>query len=51
MTRTFWPCLVATVALVAGCMHPRAIEAPAPVQLTPLKTVSTWLGELDAAAR
>ncbi|HKR37175.1 MAG TPA: hypothetical protein VJT10_20175, partial [Steroidobacteraceae bacterium] len=46
MTRIFWPCLVATVALVAGCMHPRAIEAPAEVQLTPLKTISTLQARL-----
>ena len=34
--------LIATSALLAGCMHPRAIEAPEGVQLTPLKTISTF---------
>ena len=33
--------LIATAALAAGCMHPRVIEAPEGVQLTPLKTIST----------
>jgi pimeloyl-ACP methyl ester carboxylesterase len=37
--RTLW--LLATFALLTACMHPRAIEAPADVQLTPLKTIST----------
>jgi len=37
--RTLW--LIATFALLTACMHPRAIEAPADVQLTPLKTIST----------
>jgi len=39
MMRLF--CLTATFALLAACMHPRAIEAPPDVQLTPLKTIST----------
>lgn len=34
-------CLIATLALLSACMHPRVIEAPADVQLTPLKTIST----------
>jgi pimeloyl-ACP methyl ester carboxylesterase len=34
-------CLIAICTLLAACMHPRAIEAPAEVQLTPLKTIST----------
>ena len=34
--------LIATSALVVGCMHPRAIQAPQGVQLTPLKTISTF---------
>ena len=33
--------MVAAFALVAGCMHPRAIQAPEQVHLTPLKTIST----------
>src|SRR5262245_641505 len=33
--------LIATAALAAGCMHPRVIDAPEGVQLTPLKTIST----------
>jgi hypothetical protein len=33
--------LIATSALLVGCMHPRAIEAPREVQLTPLRTIST----------
>jgi pimeloyl-ACP methyl ester carboxylesterase len=33
--------LIAISALVAGCMHPRPIPAPASVQLTPLKTIPT----------
>lgn len=33
--------LIATFSLLAACMHPRAIEAPADVRLTPLKTIST----------
>lgn len=33
--------LIAAFALAAGCMHPRAIQAPEQVQLTPLKTIST----------
>lgn len=37
--RTLW--LIATFALLSACMHPRAIDAPADVQLTPLKTIST----------
>ncbi|HEX4972267.1 MAG TPA: alpha/beta fold hydrolase [Steroidobacteraceae bacterium] len=37
--RTLW--LLATFALLTACMHPRAIEAPADVQLTPLETIST----------
>jgi len=35
------PLLIATVALLAGCMHPRAIQAPEEVRLTPLTTIST----------
>ena len=37
----FWPLLVAAVGLLAGCMHPRAIQAPEEVRLTPLTTIST----------
>lgn len=33
--------ILATLALLSACMHPRAIEAPPDVQLTPLKTIST----------
>jgi pimeloyl-ACP methyl ester carboxylesterase len=40
MTRTFW--LTAILALLNACTHPRAIEAPQDVQLTPLKTISTF---------
>lgn len=38
--------IVATLALFCGCMHPRAIEAPPDVQLTPLKTISTLKARL-----
>jgi pimeloyl-ACP methyl ester carboxylesterase len=34
--------LIAASALAVGCMHPRAIQAPEEVQLTPLKTISTF---------
>ena len=34
-------CLIGIFTLLAACMHPRALEAPAEVQLTPLKTIST----------
>lgn len=44
MMRTFWS--IATFALLAACMHPRALEAPAEVQLTPLKTLSTLRARL-----
>lgn len=37
--RTLW--LIATFTLLTACMHPRAIEVPADVQLTPLQTIST----------
>src|SRR5450631_1258988 len=33
--------LVAISILVTGCMHPRPIQAPESVQLTPLKTIPT----------
>jgi len=33
--------LIATFAILAACMHPRAIQAPAEVRLTPLQTIST----------
>jgi pimeloyl-ACP methyl ester carboxylesterase len=33
--------LIATFAILSACMHPRAIEAPENVQLTPLQTIST----------
>jgi pimeloyl-ACP methyl ester carboxylesterase len=39
--RTAWLVLIATLSLLAGCMHPRAIEAPENVRLTPLQTIST----------
>jgi hypothetical protein len=32
---------IAFAALLAGCMHPRSIEAPEGVRLTPLRSVST----------
>jgi pimeloyl-ACP methyl ester carboxylesterase len=32
---------IAISIFVAGCMHPRQIQAPESVQLTPLKTIST----------
>src|SRR5215208_4386081 len=38
--------LVAAFMLVAACMHPRVIEAPEGVQLTPLKTISTLKARL-----
>ena len=38
MTRIF---LLATFAILSACMHPRVIEAPENVRLTPLKTIST----------
>jgi pimeloyl-ACP methyl ester carboxylesterase len=36
--RTF---LIVALALLAGCMHPRPIQAPEQVQLTPVKSIST----------
>lgn len=33
--------LIAIFAILTGCMHPRAIQAPAEVRLTPLKSIST----------
>jgi hypothetical protein len=44
MTRTLWS--IATFVLLAACMHPRTIEAPAEVQLTPLQTISTLKARL-----
>jgi pimeloyl-ACP methyl ester carboxylesterase len=38
MTRIF---LIATFAVLAACMHPRVIQAPEQVRLTPLTTIST----------
>jgi pimeloyl-ACP methyl ester carboxylesterase len=38
--RVAWP-LLAVLALLSACMHPRAIQAPEGVRLTPLKTIST----------
>lgn len=38
--------LIAAVALLSACMHPRVIEAPEGVQLTPLKTISTLKARL-----
>ncbi|HKS54063.1 MAG TPA: hypothetical protein VJS12_02190 [Steroidobacteraceae bacterium] len=34
-------CLIGIFTLLAACMHPRVLEAPAEVQLTPLKSIST----------
>jgi pimeloyl-ACP methyl ester carboxylesterase len=34
-------CLIGILTLLAACTHPRVLEAPAEVQLTPLKTIST----------
>jgi pimeloyl-ACP methyl ester carboxylesterase len=39
-------CLIATLALLPACMHPRSIETPPDVQLTPLKTISTLQARL-----
>jgi pimeloyl-ACP methyl ester carboxylesterase len=33
--------LIATFVILGACMHPRALQAPDEVQLTPLKTIST----------
>ena len=38
--RVAWP-LLFVLALLSACMHPRAIQAPEEVRLTPLKTIST----------
>jgi pimeloyl-ACP methyl ester carboxylesterase len=38
VTRIF---LIATFAVLAACMHPRVIQAPEEVRLTPLTTIST----------
>jgi pimeloyl-ACP methyl ester carboxylesterase len=38
--------LIALSALAAGCMHPRVIEAPEGVHLTPVKTISTFQAKL-----
>jgi pimeloyl-ACP methyl ester carboxylesterase len=38
VTRIF---LIATFAVLAACMHPRVIQAPEQVRLTPLTTIST----------
>ena len=32
--------LIATFAILSACMHPRVIEAPDDVRLTPLQTIS-----------
>lgn len=34
--------VIATFALLSACTHPPALEAPEGVQLTPLKTISTF---------
>jgi pimeloyl-ACP methyl ester carboxylesterase len=39
MKHRIW--LIATFALLSACTHPRVIEGPEGVQLTPLKTIST----------
>jgi pimeloyl-ACP methyl ester carboxylesterase len=38
--RIAWPVLL-VLALLSACMHPRTIQAPDEVRLTPLKTIST----------
>ena len=38
--------LIATFAILNACTHPRALQAPEEVRLTPLQTISTFKARL-----